>query len=228
LVNLEAYISSGTLELYVARMLSPEEAQEVERMCLEHPEVAAEVRAIEEALATEASTRVAIPSDDLLDRVMGRIEAEEAQAQAEPPIAPSPKPAPEAPEPQVRPLREEPSGGSRFRTYLIAASALLLASLALNLYLYRNYDQTRSELLALQTENEVMAENFEGLRTNYQLLTDPRYAAIRMTGQEVSPQSYATAVWNAESGKLFLDAGNLPETASDKWLVVLFEGAKRW
>jgi hypothetical protein len=82
---------------------------------------------------------------------MGRIEAEEAQAQAEPPAAPSPKPAPEAPEPQVRPLREEPSGGSRFRTYLIAASALLLASLALNLYLYRNYDQTRSELLALQS-----------------------------------------------------------------------------
>jgi anti-sigma-K factor RskA len=69
-----------------------------------------------------------------------------------------------------------------------------------------------------------MAENFEGLRTNYQLLTDPRYAAIRMTGQEVSPQSYATAVWNAESGKLFLDAGNLPETASDKqyqlWAIV--------
>ncbi len=213
-MNLVDYISSGVLELYASSMLSPEEMQEVERMCDQHPEVAAELLAIEDALAVQASVNYREPSPDLLAHIMDRIEEEEKKEEEK---------EEEKKEAEIRPLFTEKSS-SRLRWWLAAASVILICSLVANFYLFKQLDQVETQLAILETENQSIAQQYEGMRTNYQVLTDPSFSTIHMGGQAASPESYASAVYDAASGKLFFNTGNLPETEADKqfqlWAIV--------
>ena len=49
-MNTSEYIESGIIETYVLGMASPEEAAELEALCLEFPEIKAALNAFEETL----------------------------------------------------------------------------------------------------------------------------------------------------------------------------------
>lgn len=215
-MNLHDYISSGVLELYANQMLSPEETQEVERMRMQHPEVEAELQAIEEALAMQAMVNFKEPKSDLLVGIMARIEEEEEK------MLPASDTQAEA---RVIPMTEpKPRSSGIYKWLSIAAAVLLLFSLIGNYYLFDKLDETEMLLATLENQNTVLAEQYEGLRTNYDLLKDPTFNTIRMAGQAASPNSFAAVIWNQENGNLYLDPGNLPETAADKqyqlWAII--------
>jgi anti-sigma-K factor RskA len=70
----------------------------------------------------------------------------------------------------------------------------------------------------------VYADQLEGMRTNFEMITDPAYATIRMAGVDASPESYASVFWNKENGNLYLNTGNLPKTDAEKqfqlWAII--------
>ena len=68
-MDLQAYISSGILEAYVLGDISAEQAAEVERMAQSHPEVKAELEAIEIALESYAMENAVNPSNDLFTAI---------------------------------------------------------------------------------------------------------------------------------------------------------------
>jgi mannose-6-phosphate isomerase-like protein (cupin superfamily) len=72
-LNLQTYIESGILELYVLNLLHEQERAEVQDMVLKYPELNDEIEAIEVALESYAQVHAVEPSFGLQERIERRI-----------------------------------------------------------------------------------------------------------------------------------------------------------
>lgn len=79
-MDLQSFIQSGLLEAYVLGQCTPEERAQVERMATLHPEVRAEIAAIEKALEGYAGTHAVRPPDGMKEKILERIELETSDA----------------------------------------------------------------------------------------------------------------------------------------------------
>lgn len=130
-MNIEEYIASGVLELYAMGGLSAEEAQEVEAMAQQHPQVQQEIANIYETLEALATNGGIAPRPELKISILQTIAAEEgiswedaplpelsaiptgipitAEAAAEPPISPSAVTPPQPITPPAKPETAKPA-----------------------------------------------------------------------------------------------------------------------
>src|SRR3546814_16781010 len=72
-MDIREYISSGILELYACNALSAEERKGVEDVVLQYPEVAAELRLIEQSLEVLADKMAASPSAGVRSAILDAI-----------------------------------------------------------------------------------------------------------------------------------------------------------
>ena len=85
---LSDFISSGILEMYVLGDVSPEESQQVENMAAAYPEVAGQIREIEEALEYYALIHAIEPHTTSKSFVMATIDYGERMSAGEKPLFP--------------------------------------------------------------------------------------------------------------------------------------------
>ena len=71
--DLKAYIETGILELYVLGDVTPDEKRQVEEMASKHPEVKAELGAIELSMELYAKENAVEPSENLRGRILGSL-----------------------------------------------------------------------------------------------------------------------------------------------------------
>jgi anti-sigma-K factor RskA len=243
-MNVSEYISSGILELYANGLTSPEENQEVEAALAKYPEVRNELNEIQEALATMASVNFQAPGPGLLEKIMDRIEEEEKTA------------IPTNTQKEVKVMDisgEKPSFGSKkadlgvkpspfFRYLAIAASILLLASVALNLFYFNKLNLAEEQIASLQNSQSVIAGEMDVLKASYEsidrellVLRNPDFKEIRMDDKTAAsligtinqPNALATAHWNPKTSELFVYANNLqapPEGYQYQLWAVAFVG----
>jgi anti-sigma-K factor RskA len=83
-MDLQSFIQSGLLEAYVLGQCNPEERAQVERMAALHPEVRAELSAIETALEGYASAHAVRPPEGMKKKIMDRIELESVSTGSKP------------------------------------------------------------------------------------------------------------------------------------------------
>ena len=84
--DLKAYMESGILELYVLDALTDAERLEVQDKVANHPEIAAEVEALESALLGQVVTEAIAPPaaiEDALEKEWTRLETEEKEKMKE-------------------------------------------------------------------------------------------------------------------------------------------------
>src|SRR5436190_22663728 len=79
-MDIKEYIASGILEIYVMGSLSPEELQEVERMAGEHPEVANELKAVQDAVNNYSGLYGRNPRPSLREELLQKIQAGNGRA----------------------------------------------------------------------------------------------------------------------------------------------------
>jgi anti-sigma-K factor RskA len=72
-LDIQAYISSGILELYVLDQLDAQQTQEVEQLAAKHPEIKAEIAAIEDALQKYALLHQTPPPQGTLTGILESI-----------------------------------------------------------------------------------------------------------------------------------------------------------
>jgi anti-sigma-K factor RskA len=194
-MEVDKYIASGILELYVAGLLTEEENLEVHQNATEHTEINNEILAIEAAILelTQAVTPD-YPKRKGFDDIKTRIgERKETKVVSMP--------------------KEEKSN---WGAYLGWAAALLFG--AGLLWFYVQNDQLQNEVQMVEEQNEVLEQQiFEArgsLTDTEELLDELRdrnVTVVALGGQEVSPDSYAKAYWNKEENKVLIDAQGLPE-----------------
>ncbi len=191
-MDIKAYIESGVLELYIAGLLSEEENQEVYELSELHPEIKAEILAIENAIQSLSGNIVSSGNMNfgaVRDRI-GDSKTPEALV--------------------VKP-----------RTYNWIAytgwAAAVLMAFGL-LYFVQQTGDLKSEVESVSRDMELLEEEIIALRednnrteTLLQDIRDKDISVIPLAGQEVSPDSYARVYWNKEKDLVYLDAAGLPD-----------------
>ncbi len=189
-MDVEKYISSGVLELYLAGTLLEEENLEVYQNAMEHPKIKEEIWSIEAAIFElsksvfpEISTKYGF--NDLKDRI-GKGEAVQL-----------------------------PKKRINWSIYGSWAAAVLFA-IGL-LWFASKVSQLKSDINIIDRQNQVLqyqiAEVRDSLAKSYELLYIIRgknMLVIPLDGQKVSPTSNAIVYWNKEEKKIYVDAQGLP------------------
>ena len=205
-MNLQSYIASGILELYVSGDLPKAEAEEVARMIEKHPELQEEVAAIEATLGVFAQVYHKEPSAGLLDSIMDRIEGVEPDV----PLVPLNSPQNTSSE------KTTSKTSFNWRILAIAASVAFLISIIFNLMQFQSLkttqlalEETQSELIALNQQQQQLAEQIQ--RTNQQLdiLRDPTNQVVDLAGLAPAPQFAARVYWDEKTEDVYLHSGNL-------------------
>jgi anti-sigma-K factor RskA len=198
--NVQEYIESGILELYVAGTLSREESYEVYTMIQKHPEVKAYIKEIEDTVVNiaELSNKkgfVAYPFSKLMSSINGN-------------------------NTKVVPIR--------WVSYMgWAASVVLTVGI---ISLYTNNNELKGNLTKQIASNEILDEqraNLQGevIAKNIEINTKNEVIAfmssettekVNLAGQTASPDSYAAIYWDKETNEMYVDLSGLPEAPEGK------------
>ncbi len=199
-MNIQEYISSGILELYVYGALTEAESREVSQALKEHPEIRKEVEEIEKALQRLSSS--AAPNYNA-EAVLASIK-EKLNQKAEPKV--------------VKIERDE---GTNWVSYIgWAATILLLVGL---FFVFEDKNDLREQLNAEKAKTARMEQQIADARENTEkaeellaVLRDKNVSKVPLQGQNAAPGAYAAVYWNKEEKKAYIDAKELPEPPRGK------------
>ena len=181
-MNIDQYIASGILELYVAGSLTDAENREVYAMLQKHPELVKEVAHIEAALI-ELGQEVAPRNVPEIPKVIGR-------------------------EGKKSSLSWFKYAG--WAAAIIATAGLTYLffendTLKLDL---QNMEQRQQYVDEQLIEQQEQLQYSKALLTG---LTNKNILKVELPGQVNFSDSYAAVYWNQESQELYVDVNNLPE-----------------
>ncbi len=190
-MDINAYIDSGILEQYVIGSLSSTQSAQVEQMMAQYPEVAAEVKSIEQTLQAYAQSQGVKPKlteDQLIDHLKKNL-------------------------PSVSP----PS--SKFPWTWLLSSALLFF-IAFSVYRFSKLNnalnQSKIELQLQKSKCDEIDNQNKELQSIINRITNPQNKLIKLAGTKLSPTSYASVLIDSTSRKLYFDFAGLPTPPKGK------------
>lgn len=209
-MNIKEYISSGVLEAYVLGELTEQERAEFEKNLLLYPELRRELLLVEEAQEALLMHTSMQPGLAVKQQFFKKIDSSSNRG-------------------NVIPIS---TASSRFWSYA-AAACLAIAVLSSYLALeYRSkWKQTSSQLSELIAENRQIAKSYNQvdqqlnkLQRDVEVMEDPTFTRIVMTGTENAPQASASVYWNASSQQVYLRIHNMKKLARDNqyqlWAII--------
>ncbi len=188
-MDIEKYINSGILELYVYGALSEEESAEVTRILKQYPEVLEEVQEIESSLMNLSAAVAPGNPQFLINSIKEKLTLKEKIT--------------------------KDSGKSNWLAYAgWAASILLLVGL---FYMFNQNNELKESLQALESDRQKLETEIADARSETQktqellsVLRDRNILRVPLPGQEIAPDAYATAFWDQETNTTYVDARDLP------------------
>ncbi|UII75446.1 anti-sigma factor [Flagellimonas sp. HMM57] len=190
-MDIEKYIASGILELYVAGALSAEENLEVQHYALQYPEIQKEIEGIEEAMLQLTKSASPGVTDTDFKKVLARLDD------------------------TIPFLPAASKKRIAWTSYMgWAASLVLITGLA---WMYLQNKNLKSEIELTNQENKnlqhTITKTQNAITEKEALLQELRsnnVTVVALGGQDVSPNSYAKAYWNKTEEKVIIDAQGLP------------------
>lgn len=198
-MDINEYISSGILELYVAGALSEKENEEVDSMMMKHPEVHEEVLKIEDSIIS--LTAAASPSDSsqFLPSIFSHLDTEEDGS-------------------GVIAIKRSHSSWITYSGW----AAAIIAGIAL-LYNVNEINDLEEQIQVVETNNDILEEQIEKANSDLAevknlvaVLRDRNIVTVPLEGQPVYPAAYAKVYWNKKAENIYLDAQGLPEPPRGK------------
>ncbi|TRZ45064.1 anti-sigma factor [Robertkochia solimangrovi] len=196
-MNVEEYIASGILELYVAGVLSEEENRDVHAMILKHPEVREEIEQIEKAIVrhTAALAPGTVPSFEF-------IKTHTAGKQV-----------------PVRSLQSKKTYS--WITYTGWAATIVLASGMFFMYyrinnLQQDIKRAGDQNIQLEQQISDVRKDAEATEELIEILRQKDIVTITLGGQAIAPESFARVFWNKKDEIAYVDVSGLPEPPEGK------------
>jgi anti-sigma-K factor RskA len=187
-VDIKAYIESGVIESYVLGMADAQEAAELEQLSRQYPEIRKAIDDFELNLEMQALAGATMPSPDVKKQLLDTLDFEKEQ--------------------RARVV------GFQWNRYVAAASIILLvASAALNFYFYNQFRSTSNAYQALLTEKSTLVAENQSIQTkalelynNMQMMSDPSFLKVSMSGDQIPGKAgnLATIFWNSKSKDVYL------------------------
>ncbi len=185
------YIESGILELYVYGSLTETESEEVAAMAKKHPEINAEIIAIEKSVVALSSSFSPFQSAENYAKIKEKLDLKAAE---------------------VIPMTPNKTW-SQFIGW--AAAILLLVGIG---FQYNQLEQTNNQVVnatiekaKVEKELNELAIKKAAIETNLAVIKDEKNTVVALAGQTVAPESSAKIYWNQETQVVYVDAAGLPE-----------------
>lgn len=205
-MNIQEYIASGILELYVYGILDETEMEAVQKVAVAHPEVSQEIDAIEKSviyISSSVAPRLSGKNYEAIKRQIFGEEIQEAQ-------------------PKVVKIQPQNQKTKRSWTSYIgwAASILFLAGA---IYNFKEVEKRGLTIETLEKQKSNLQESIvdlELINTKQEqtlaILRDENNIIIPLGGQEVYPEAFAKIYWNQQTQEVFVDVAGLPEPPDGK------------
>ena len=196
--NIQEYLDSGVIEMYVLDQLNDAEREEVEKLAAQYPEIREEIVEVEEAMGTYHTLEGLTPPDHILSNIMAAT-AVGTVAAVESKVTPSPK-------------RTLP---------LFWPMAAAIAGLALSIWMYIGKQSVLQELATVQ-------KTAEDLRANEQVITNRLQVTEQELNElkgaccaeklvvKAADQPIASVYWNKNARLAHLKLENLGDPGKDK------------
>jgi anti-sigma-K factor RskA len=191
-MDIQKYIASGILELYVAGTLSEKENEEVYAAIQENPEVLAEIVSIEKAIVKLTAAAAKKDTTPLFANIEKEITAKETKVIA--------------------------ITKTYWLQYTGWAATLLIGSTLIWSISQNNKlkEQVASEKQQLEQQIENGANSLAEAEKLITIFRDKDIISVALTGQKVSPNSYAKVYWDKKTKSIYLDAQGLPAPPKGK------------
>ncbi|SHN15288.1 Anti-sigma-K factor RskA [Cyclobacterium lianum] len=210
-MDIQNYISSGKLELFVLGDLNETEQQEVLSMARKYPEIQEELKAIEAAMFAFDKASGKKPSAEVKDRIFSSLEAS--------------LPAQESPDRPGRPESVEKEvklypGANPWKPFAVAASLTAVLAIAAAAYFAYSYFDAEERYAVALEQNAILADDarsnqvrFDELDQSMERLLSGNFERIPMKGEGLPMQEDALVdvFWDKESSEVLLSVNQLAD-----------------
>lgn len=214
------YISSGILETYALGAATPAEKQDVENMLQKSAEVRAALEQIQQEIEAYATLHAVEPDEKLRDRILGSIStAKQSNGAGE--------------NPKVISLKTG-TAPSRLRSLAIAASLILVVSIAINIYQWKNtsaitaekqkldsaYSLEQAQKMVLTQQMVAATVQLERTTNDLNFLRNPMTKNIALNSVIKDHPMNAVVYIDMTNMQLAVDPMTLPATSADQQYVL--------
>ena len=207
--DLNAYIETGILELYVLGDVTPDERLQVEGMMSRHPAIKAEVAEIENAMEAYALANAITPSAPQRDKILNSTLTNLADDRTF-----TTKKRVEEDNVITMPPRQ-----TNFYKYAFAASVALLAASVVALYnMNKQLQQSNMQLAVLSIQNRQISKTVSFKDAQLNVFRDTTIKLIKLKPTVHAPASANIMVaWSPSKRKVMIDmlALNMPKNDKD-------------
>ncbi len=194
--NIQEYLDSGVIEMYVLDQLNDAEREAVEKLAAQHPEIQHEIAEVEEAMGSYHASEGLTPPDYILSNIL----AETARVAVSTPAS-----------------TEQPTESSlpKSRRLILWPIAAAVVGLALAAWMWtakqaadQHADQLQNELWALRSKEQACATNEQFLLQQLNILQQDGLEKVIVQGKT---EPIAAVYWNKKQSVAHLDFLNLKD-----------------
>lgn len=224
-MDTKAYIESGVIESYVLGLASADEAAELEMLCIQHADIKNAVDEFATLIEHQAFANAITPPAGIKEKLMFALADEFASDEDKHPAVVVPlHTSDETTDVKVKKF-------SALRYIAAASIILLVASTALNFYLYNNYKSANNKYEALLVErNSLQANNntfqtkLNGLEESMRIMQNPDMKVITLSARPGKEGNIAAVYWDTKTKDVWLLPTKMAATPSGKqyqlWAIV--------
>ena len=216
-MNIQEYIESGKLELFLLGELTEREREEVIAMAKAHPEIQQELDALEEAMFAFDELSGKTPAPQLKEKIFASLEEEFKQEQPAEKKVEKLTPAPSPTETKVVKI-------SPWKPFAVAASIVAILASAVAIYFAGKFYDTEEKFVALLQDQQVMADNLNQVKLQYEE-TDSRldrlvagdFKRVEMKGESFAMQKDAKVdvFWDSKAQEVFVAVNTLNSLSAE-------------
>ena len=221
-MNIEEYILSGIIEIYVLGMADAQESAELEQLKSQHPEIQVAIDSFEISLEMTALLNAIAPAEETKSKLMVALQDEFVASSTN--TTETVTTEKQSAKVVQLPLTPIASKANHLYRYIAAASIiLLLGSTATNVYLFKRYSAANKEITALlndkntlTTDNKTIEAKYQEITNSLQLTSDANMIKIAMKGIAGKEGDLATVFWDSKTKDVYLLSNTLPKAPEGK------------
>jgi len=224
-VEVKEIISSGLLELYITGLTSEEETLQVEEWAEQYPEIKTEIEELQNVMERYALAEAIQPDAELKQKILAKIQPDNSvKEKIFSRIQTAPEPFTVIKAPEKEDGTKSYSIPAYYKWAVAASIILLIGSLILNYTFYNKYQRTSDNLQIAQQELQKQQQLTAAMDKDMDVMTDKYAMPVVLNGTENAPEAVAKIFWMKNTGDVYVDPTNLPQTPAGKqyqlWAIV--------